>query len=198
MSKWASTEALAVRWRETKDNRLLEGLIRELVTFAERKIWASLTSKGLHDHLDILGQEIRSAALLAAWRALQTWKPELSSLAHWASFYASSFAGRLATKVRRLDLVSLFEPVGAVQNEEDDLTLEDILPSDAPLPEEIMTWRAVQEALSALPGKHQEVLRRRLRGETLNEIGKALGLTLERVRQLEAEALARLRRRFRA
>lgn len=52
--------------------------------------------------------------------------------------------------------------------------------------------------LSALPEKHAEVLSRRfgLRGyemSTLEEVGREIGLTRERVRQIQVEALRKLR-----
>lgn len=57
---------------------------------------------------------------------------------------------------------------------------------------------ALDQLLSKLPAKQQEVLARRfgLRGyetATLEEVGKAVGLTRERVRQIQLEALAQLR-----
>jgi len=57
---------------------------------------------------------------------------------------------------------------------------------------------ALGEVLDRLSAKQQEVLARRfgLRGydiATLEEVGKAVGLTRERVRQIQLEALALLR-----
>jgi RNA polymerase nonessential primary-like sigma factor len=53
--------------------------------------------------------------------------------------------------------------------------------------------------LGELPQRHQDVLSRRfgLRGHdsgTLEEVGEAVGLTRERVRQVQMEGLKRLRR----
>ncbi len=57
----------------------------------------------------------------------------------------------------------------------------------------------LETLISDLSDKHQEVLARRfgLRGHhsaTLEEVGNEIGLTRERVRQIQVEALARLRR----
>ena len=57
--------------------------------------------------------------------------------------------------------------------------------------------------IGALPERHREVLARRfgLRGHdvgTLEEVGEAVGLTRERVRQLQMEGLKRLRRSLEA
>lgn len=186
--KWASIEAEAVRWRETEDKGLLEGLIERLFPFAERKIQAFLAGKGLHAHLDSYGQEITSWALFAVWRALATWEPQKASLAHWLSLYSFGFAGRLLSKIR-LDTVSLFEPV----QEGEEATLLDTLPSLGPGPEEVLFRRVLQEALATLPERHRDVLKRRLQGQTLEEIGQELGLSRERVRQLETLAIRKLK-----
>lgn len=57
----------------------------------------------------------------------------------------------------------------------------------------------VDQWLELLPAKHREIIARRfgLRGfesATLEEVGKEIGLTRERVRQLQLEAMAKLRR----
>ena len=57
----------------------------------------------------------------------------------------------------------------------------------------------LENLLSELSDKHQEVLARRfgLRGHdtsTLEEVGSEIGLTRERVRQIQVEGLVRLRR----
>jgi RNA polymerase nonessential primary-like sigma factor len=56
----------------------------------------------------------------------------------------------------------------------------------------------LDEWLSSLPDKHSEVLARRfgLRGyemSTLEDVGREIGLTRERVRQIQVDALRRLR-----
>ena len=61
-----------------------------------------------------------------------------------------------------------------------------------------LAQEAVRDALEELPDREREVLKRRygLNGErdpeSLEEIGKGLGITRERVRQIESEALERL------
>jgi RNA polymerase nonessential primary-like sigma factor len=57
----------------------------------------------------------------------------------------------------------------------------------------------IQQWLDRLSQKHRDVLQRRFglnghTGATLEEVGKQIGLTRERVRQLQMEALAKLRR----
>ena len=92
---------------------------------------------------------------------------------------------------------SLDQPVGA----HEDATLGDFVADDEPLPEELVETTLRREALAralqklALRERQVVILRYGLAGEeptTLEEIGRRLGLTRERVRQIEADSLRRL------
>src|SRR5262249_41386192 len=92
---------------------------------------------------------------------------------------------------------SLDTPVG----EDEDSVLGDFVPGEEPLPEDLVeeTLRsaAVAAALETLPTRHRDVIVLRYgldhaEPRTLGEIGRCLGITRERVRQIEVEALARL------
>jgi RNA polymerase primary sigma factor len=96
-------------------------------------------------------------------------------------------------------VTSLDRPVG----EEGDATLGDLVAKEhAPPPEEevrvTLGRDALYRAVAELPDREREVVKLRygLNGDTdpasLEEIGRRLGLTRERVRQIEAEALERL------
>jgi RNA polymerase primary sigma factor len=94
---------------------------------------------------------------------------------------------------------SLDQPVG----EEDDAVFGDFVPGEGPLPEEevevSLRSQALLQALAALGERERAVLvlRYGLEGNdpsTLEEIGRTLGLTRERVRQIEVEALRQLAR----
>ena len=94
-------------------------------------------------------------------------------------------------------VASLDRPVG----EDGESTLGDLLPSPAPGPDDVVDeWlreAAVHRAVHTLPARDRVVVRMRygIDGETprsLKEIGDVLELTPERVRQIEAAALARL------
>jgi len=50
------------------------------------------------------------------------------------------------------------------------------------------------ELINSLPDRGREVITRRMRGETLTSIAPSLGISKERVRQIEAQALKQLRR----
>jgi RNA polymerase primary sigma factor len=92
---------------------------------------------------------------------------------------------------------SLDAPVG----DGEDAVFGDFVAGDEPLPEDAVELNlrseALRRALAALPQREREVvvLRYGLGGaeaQTLEEIGRRLGLTRERVRQIELESLRRL------
>jgi RNA polymerase primary sigma factor len=92
---------------------------------------------------------------------------------------------------------SLDQPVG----ETEDAVFGDFVAGDGPLPDEevevSLRCQALGEALNALGDRERQVLILRYgltdaEPKTLEEIGRRLGLTRERVRQIETEALKRL------
>jgi len=92
---------------------------------------------------------------------------------------------------------SLDAPVG----DDDDATLGDFVAGDQPLPEDEvdveLRRQVLLDALLSLPDREREVvtLRYGIDGNeprTLEEIGRRLGLTRERVRQIELDSLRRL------
>jgi RNA polymerase primary sigma factor len=94
---------------------------------------------------------------------------------------------------------SLDQPVG----ESDDAVFGDFVAGDGPLPDEevevSLRCQALGEALAALGERERRVLILRYgldhsEPRTLEDIGRRLGLTRERVRQIETEALKRLAR----
>jgi len=95
--------------------------------------------------------------------------------------------------------LSLEMPTG----KEDDAQLGDfIADNDAIPPDEeatgILLREHLQEALAELPPRETRILEMRYglidgRTLTLNEVGKKMGVTRERIRQIEAQALRRLR-----
>jgi RNA polymerase primary sigma factor len=98
-------------------------------------------------------------------------------------------------------VASLDKPVG----EDDSASFGDLFASADPTPDEQveveLTEKALREAVAELPEREQRILNLRygLSGQedpkSLEEIGRILGITRERVRQLEAEALRRLAER---
>jgi RNA polymerase primary sigma factor len=93
--------------------------------------------------------------------------------------------------------MSLDTPVG----DGDDAVLADFVSGSEPLPDELVeeTLRSevIASALRTLPKRHRDVIVLRYGLDesdprTLGEIGRRLGITRERVRQIEVEALGRL------
>jgi RNA polymerase primary sigma factor len=96
-------------------------------------------------------------------------------------------------------VTSLDRPLG----EEEDAALGDLLPSEGPAPEDVvhisLREEALRRALEELPERERTVVAMRYglsSGEPtpLREIGRQLGITPERVRQIESKALGRLGR----
>jgi RNA polymerase primary sigma factor len=92
---------------------------------------------------------------------------------------------------------SLDQPVG----ETEDAVFGDFVAGDGPLPEEqvelSLRSQALKEALAALSERERQVVVLRYgladaEPKTLEEIGRRLGLTRERVRQIELDSLKRL------
>lgn len=97
------------------------------------------------------------------------------------------------------DPVSLETPIG----EEEDSHLGDFIPDDeAPAPAEAASYALLKEqlmdVLNTLTDREEKVLRLRFglddgRARTLEEVGKEFNVTRERIRQIEAKALRKLR-----
>jgi RNA polymerase primary sigma factor len=97
------------------------------------------------------------------------------------------------------DTVSLEQPMG----DEEDFSLSDLIEDQgAEVPDDAATrsmlHEAVRDALGTLPKREREVMELRFgledgRVRTLEEVGKAFGVTRERIRQIEAKTLAKLR-----
>ena len=95
--------------------------------------------------------------------------------------------------------VSMDTPIG----EEEDSHLGDFIPDeDAPAPAEAASRTLLKEQLSEILGtltpREEKVLRLRFgledgRPRTLEEVGKEFDVTRERIRQIEAKALRKLR-----
>ena len=112
--------------------------------------------------------------------------------------------GMSADKVREImkiaqDPVSLETPIG----EEEDSHLGDFIPDDAsPAPADAASYtllrEEINEVLKTLTPRESSVLKLRFgledgRTRTLEEVGKEFNITRERIRQIEAKALRKLR-----
>ena len=102
------------------------------------------------------------------------------------------------------DPLSLDSPLG----EEDDSSLADFIEDltvDAPadVATKTMLVEAVEQALGELTDREQEIVRMRFglddgQAKTLEDVGREFGVTRERIRQIEAKTLAKLRHPMRS
>ncbi|OQB47175.1 MAG: RNA polymerase sigma factor SigA [Firmicutes bacterium ADurb.Bin153] len=112
--------------------------------------------------------------------------------------------GLTAERVREItkiaqEPVSLETPIG----EEEDSHLGDFIEDqDAPAPPDVASFTLLREqlgeVLDSLSSRERDVLRLRFgledgRARTLEEVGQVFGVTRERIRQIEAKALRKLR-----
>ena len=121
-------------------------------------------------------------------------EPTLDEIADEASLTLQQV---LEVRVAARASTSLDAPVG----DSEDAVLGDFVAGDDPLPEERVELnlrsQALHHALLELPAREREVLLLRYgidgaEPKTLEEIGRKLGLTRERVRQIELDSLRRL------
>ena len=109
---------------------------------------------------------------------------------------------RLAQKISRTP-ISLETPVG-----EEDSSIGDFIPdekanSPAEETEDMMMREEVKKVIDTLSDKEAEIIRLRYgidrkTDHTLEEVGRVFGLTRERIRQIEAQALKKLKQRHRS
>ena len=97
------------------------------------------------------------------------------------------------------EVLSIETPIG----DEEDSTLSDFIPDEKSLTPSQLAARAllrdlIKEILIDLSDREQKILKMRFGlddgvNHTLEEVGKAFGVTRERIRQIEAKALEKIR-----
>jgi RNA polymerase sigma-32 factor len=124
-------------------------------------------------------------------------------------FDREAVAEQLAVRVK--DVVRMEAHLGggdnslnATVNAEDDIEFQDLLADNGPNPEELTASQIdgetrsewLQEALDTLSERERKIITRRFLENdksTLAEIGESFGVSKERIRQIEAKALEKLR-----
>jgi RNA polymerase primary sigma factor len=168
------------------------------VWWIRQSVHRALTDQGTTIRVPVHLAEKRGKVMRAQQRLLQQRgaAPSLEELAESAGVSVEKVKTILALAP---EPISLETPRG----DSDDVRLGDLLPDTkglSPL-EEVWAQRRGTEAhrlLDTLPPRDREILRLRFglqggRPHTLEEIGRAVNVTRERIRQIEGRALARLR-----
>ena len=110
---------------------------------------------------------------------------------------------KLMALINTMDTLSLDARIQMEDNHDDGCCIGDIIKDDGPTPQDIVEEKASKERLfkyiSKLSPREQFVIRMRYGLDdgiirTLDEIGQKYGVTRERIRQVEAKALRKLKR----
>jgi len=160
----------------------------------------AITSEGhvirLPEHLDQAVRQVRRTR----WQLMQTlgrWPTDAEAAAALHRVLGAGVLAR-ALQVQR-DIVSLDAPVDGT---EDLVTADVVADEGAPAPPAVVEGTLLREAVASavreLPAREAEVIRLRFglagcRECTLKEVGRQLGISHERVRQIETAALRKLR-----
>ena len=111
---------------------------------------------------------------------------------------------RAASKVRRIvrisqEPISIETPVGSEENSTmGDFIEDEKIPQPVDAAAQLLLREEIQRELGNLTKREREVLEMRFglkdgQGRTLEEVGREMGVTRERIRQIEAKALRKLR-----
>jgi RNA polymerase primary sigma factor len=107
-----------------------------------------------------------------------------------------------ALKIARTP-ISLETPVGEEESTYGDFIADENAESPAEETEEAMMREELRKVISTLNEKEAQIIRLRFgidcdTDHTLEEVGRVFGLTRERIRQIESQAITKLRQRHRS
>ena len=162
-------------------------------------------------------EDVVSNGVIGLLKAIEMFDPEKGGFSAYASIYINKFIrmgfdsyrgihtkryDRMTSEERSVSVVeSLNEKIGDGETEfAESLASDEVSPSEAV--EKASSVKAMQDAIdNALASREQYIVRARygLDGNgvlTLREIAEKLGMTHERVRQIEVSALTKLRERL--
>lgn len=135
--------------------------------------------RGVHD------KDLSSAAELGLILASRKFDPAKGAFGPYAKFWITGEITKLfkpTADAVSFDTVSLDTRV--ITDDGEARPLHDLLPDAAP---------AIARDLSALSDRERDIVEARACGEGLKEIGEKLGISAERVRQVEARALPKIK-----
>lgn len=138
-------------------------------------------------------EELIAIGMVAVWKATRTWNAErgatFETYAHDAVVHSMMQEqlrfGRLARRgtTRSLSL-----------DEHDQNDTEFEIAGHTPTPEQIVSARQLRSFVAKLPHPFRRVVERHYSDETLADVGKEIGLSRERVRQIEWQGMRLLER----
>lgn len=195
---------LARRWRDNRDRRAHDQLIMSQkgnILFLAGKYLASSRRCGCHNgHLEF--DDLVQAGWRGVSRASKDFDPERGiRFSTYSIYWIRHYMGRVASAARNNAVMttSIEFPVSGAERES--LTLGDVLPTDGRelvksecgliVHSYLKTW------LRFLNDRERHIIKSRYLGKTqptLRILGKELGLSRERIRQIEELALAKIRR----
>jgi RNA polymerase sigma factor (sigma-70 family) len=140
------------------------------------KIASGYRDRGIHF------EELRSAAYLGLVSASRKFDPERGAFGPYARHWIK---GEITALFKSNDpLASGYSESLTVWHDDDDSGHQTDVAAPAP---------TIAPDLGALSDRERHIIEARARAETLTEIGKELGISAERVRQLEARALPKIK-----
>ena len=159
----------------------------------------------LNDVCRVEFDDLYQSGYFAMLSALETYKPESGSFSSWLMYYLQTTFAETAgyrTKQGRIEnaAISLDEPLDDEENKSRrvdfvaDGTAQDAMESIEEQEYQKQLHEALEAALAEIPEKQGQVLRLRyFQKQTLGEAGESLGVSVERVRQMEQKGLRTLR-----
>lgn len=131
-------------------------------------------------------EDLLSIGYLAVFDALRTYRPGAGRFVGWVTQWAHA---RMWTslQVQKRRGATLSEYAVERAHEELPASPDEVLAAEDMRDE-------VQRAVKKLPPRLREVVRGRLQGLTLDKVGQRVDLSRERIRQMEAYALGKVRR----
>lgn len=195
---------IITRAREVEDMRLLitEGEDQEQFYNRYQRLILKIANKvvrmGSHVKFDELVQAGAWGLLVAKERYISRQRGKKKS--SFSSYAYHWIQGMMLNTDAGGNELSLDNP-GGNDDEEEELSFYNILPLQQPGPDETLEAKERSQRLWAavdkLPPRLKQIILWRIEDEkTLEEIGEELSLTRERVRQLQASALQRLRKQL--
>ncbi len=195
---------LARRWRDHKDKTAHDRLImsqRRNVLYLAYKYMASAYQSGCRDgHVEL--NDFVQAGWRGVSRAAIDFDPERGiRFSTYSIYWIHAFISRTSKKARHHAVMTTSLEFPVFSSDHEALTLGDVLPTDGHElieSEGGLDFRSYLKVWTKLLNQRERhIIERRYRAKvmpTLGEVGKELGLTRERVRQIEALAIAKIRK----